>query len=212
MRVLILLVMLVCVSSVNAKIIETGGYKFDFTVTNNWNKVFAEDFYSIKLNVTSNVAHVFVASSGYDTNEFDLDLNLTEPVIKHTVVMAEPTIGIKVINYNEETVKAEVVKLPQAVSYQDYYLKLLIDSAAYSQFEWWDLTVKNFGEELYSYKVEVEQTEDGRAIFVTIPRLLIFADEINDIEVVVPENSKLTGLRRSKTQGLKFKMLNQRNK
>ena len=204
MRVLVLLAMLICVASVSAKTIETGGYKFDFKVTNSWEKVFAEDFYSIKLNVNSNIAHVSVESPGYDINKFELALNPSQPVVKHTVVMPEPTISIDVVNYSEQTVKAEVVKLPEAVSYLEYYLTVTVDSAEYDQFEWWDLTVKNFGSELYDYKINIEQTEEGRVIHVNIPRLLIFSDEINDIEVVVPKNSKLINLRQSKMKASKF--------
>jgi len=212
MRVLVLFAMLICVSSVSANIIETGGYKFDFKVTNNWNKVFANDFYSINLNVDSNVAHVSVESPGYDINKFDLKLNAAQPVVKHTIVMAEPTIDIRVLNYSEQTLTAKVVKLPQTVAHNMYSFKVTIDDSEYSEFEWWDLTVKNFGTEMYSYNLEIKQTEQGRVILVTIPRLLIFSDEINDIDVVVPKNYKIKELRKSKIKGLKFHKFHRNNK
>ena len=175
-------------TSLQAEVIKVGKYRFDLTIKNSFEKELQSVQYNIDLQLQPSHALVHIVSRGYRTQDFEIQLNPGQRRYSETVVLEEPPFNVNVLDFSgNHPIHAKVQLLPGTVAADQYRMLIKVTEPGYTEFNWWDLTVKNHGFEIGWAKVVVKQTGKGRYIDVLIPRLFVW-DDGNNIEIIVPSD------------------------
>jgi hypothetical protein len=199
------LVFFVFVSAAFSQVIETGGYRFELQVANEWGKEIEN--YRSSARIKNNRAFIKTRARGYRPTQTEVDLQEGQNDYSVDIELRDPWVDIELQSTGGEHIFSRMEKRGEDVSGDEFSFELTILEWDYKFFTPWDVEIQIENWPIYRAHVEVRGFGFGRIVEITFPRqeLQYYS---NDITVKIPKDGGLRQSREEKARTLRFQIQN----